>query len=95
MVTIATVKWRCWFGDDGDDAHGMDVDVMFSGESEAAKEAAEGFVTKREQSGAFAGDPIPDVIEVYARAPSGQVYIVEVNPSYSVGFYACRAKAMP
>lgn len=86
-------QWRCWFDDelreDGDD-----VETLFVAEDCAAEDAAETYVSASEQYGAFAGDPMPDVIAVYALAPSGRLYRVEVVPEYSVDFCARRAAAV-
>jgi hypothetical protein len=94
MVAIAAAHWRCWF-DDSEETHGTDIvgDALLPGNT-GAEDAAETFVARREEGGAFAGDPIPSVIVVYARAPDGTLFKVEVEPEYSVDFYSRRSVAV-
>lgn len=81
-------RWHCWLDDERRE-DGDVVETVYDDDT-AAEYAAEAFVTKRERQRAFAGDPMPDVITVYALAPSGRLYRVEIVPKYSVDFYTRR-----
>lgn len=78
---------RCWAKDWHNESDGLDVEAF------DASDAAADAVDKWNDRGMFAGDPIPDPIEVYVRALETQeLFLVDVSPSWDVSFYGGTAK---
>lgn len=84
-----TARWRCWDVDSGSEEHGLVVDDDDACDPE---EAAEHACELWELAGAYAGDPMPDMLDVRVRdMSSGVLFAVEVHPEYDVHFEACEA----
>ena len=81
------MKFRCWRLDMSDEAGGTDIDDALD-----AEDAAQLVCEKWERDGGFAGDPIPDPIEVDVRDEEGMLWHVEVTPQYDVSFWATKAR---
>ena len=79
--------FRCWLKDHHGEQDGREVDAYDA--QVAAAEACQEWNDR----GTFAGDPIPDEIEVYVRnAKTRELFLVNVEPEYDVSFYSGEAK---
>lgn len=72
-------KFECAFADEPSNTTAV--------EGVCEEDAAERYVEQRERGGAFAGDPMPNAIEVVA-THEGKSWIVTVVPDYAVSFSA-------
>ena len=81
------MSFRCWLPNYEDEGSALLVEDEWSAE-DAAAEACQ----KWSDNGVWSGDPIPDPIEVHVRDVNGDLWIVEVEPSYDVSFCAYMSK---
>ena len=84
------MRCRCWMKDWHDESDAIEVDSF------DADDAAADACDRWNDRGVFAGDPIPDMIEVYVRdMDTRDLFMVEVGASWDVSFYGERAKKVP
>jgi len=78
------VQFRCWIKGEKED---FGCTIEAADPRDAASDACE----KWESGGSWAGDPIPDPVEVYVRAvETRELYMVKVSHDWSVDFHAAR-----
>lgn len=76
------MKFHCWLKDHHGEEDGREVDAF------DAQDAAGDACQEWSDGGTFAGDPIPDEIEVYVRnVETRELFMVDVEPQYNVSFY--------
>jgi len=77
-------KHLCWEPDYEDEDCALAIDAH------DAEYAAQMACERWEKRGRWAGDPMPDGIDVRVRAEDGSLHDVSVSVSYSVDFYASK-----
>lgn len=81
-------KYLCWVPDYENEDNAIEIEAF------DAQDAAQDACERWEEKGRWAGDPMPDSIDVRVRDADGLLYDVVVGVSYSIDFYANRPKAV-